>query len=127
MKHFSLLLAAGILTAIFGGNTAWALPPFNKEWVATYVTGNPNAKFVEAAGTAKCNVCHKGTSKKDHNDYGLALKKFITKKGYDAVKANPVAAAKYITDGLAAGEAEKSSAGKTFGELIKAGNLPGEP
>jgi hypothetical protein len=126
MKHFPFLMVAGILTALIGGNAAWALPPFNKEWLAKYVTDNPNAEFVAAVGTAKCNVCHKGTSKKDHNEYGLALKKFITKKGYDAVKANPVAAAKYITDGLAAGEAEKNAAGKAFGEVIKAGELPGK-
>ena len=127
MQRLSVLLVVGVLTTLLGEQTASALPPFNKEWIAKYVTGNPNAGFVAAVGMAKCNVCHKGTSKKDHNEYGVALKKFITKKGYDALKANPVAAAKYITDGLASGEAEKSAAGKTFGELIKEGKLPGEP
>ena len=127
MQRLSLLLVVGTLTPLLGGQTASALPPFNKEWIGKYVTDNPDANFVAAAGIAKCNVCHKGTSKKDHNEYGLALKKFITKKGYDAVKGNPAMALKYITDGLAAGEAEKNSAGKAFGELIKEGKLPGEP
>ena len=127
MQRLSLLLVVGILTTLLGEQTASALPPFNKEWIAKYVTGNSNANFVAAAGIAKCNVCHKGNIKKDHNEYGLALKKFITKKGYDAIKGNPAMAAKYITDGLAAGEAEKSAAGNTFGELIKEGKLPGEP
>jgi hypothetical protein len=127
MQRISLTLAVGIIVTLCGGQTASALPPFNKEWVGKYVTGNPNANFVAAAGAAKCNVCHKGTSKKDHNEYGLALKKFITKKGYDPIKGNPAVAAKYVTDGLAAGEAEKNSAGKVFGELMKEGKLPGEP
>jgi hypothetical protein len=103
------------------------LPPVNKEWVAKYVTGNPDEKFVEAAGTVKCNVCHAGVSKKQHNEYGQALKKFITREGYNAVKGNPVLAEKYIKLGLEAGEAEKNTAGKSFGEMLKSGQLPGGP
>ena len=59
--------------------SASALPPFNKEWTGKYVEGNGNAKFIEAVGTAKCNVCHVGTSKKDRNEYGMAVSKFLTK------------------------------------------------
>ena len=126
MKRVGLLAFVGLLLVISRPDTASALLPFSQAWKTKYVDGNADKEFVAAAGAAKCNVCHKGVSKKEHNEYGLALKKHITKKEYEALKAaNPAAAAKYIQDGLNAGEKEKNAAGKTFGELIKEGKLPG--
>ena len=125
MKRVSICVVIGLVAATLSLRSASALPPFNKEWVGKYVTGNPNETFVESAGTAKCNVCHKGVSKKDHNEYGQALKKYVTKDGYNAIKANAAAATKYIIDGLNETEGAKNAAGKTFGERIKAGELPG--
>jgi hypothetical protein len=121
-----LMAAVGLLLVMSRPDSASALLPFSLEWKAKYVTGNANKEFVDAAAAAKCNVCHKGVSKKEHNEYGLALKKHVTKKEYETLKAaNPAAAAKYIQDGLDAGEKEKNAAGKTFGDVIKEGKLPG--
>jgi len=105
--------------------SASALPPFNKEWTGKYVEGNGNAKFIEAVGTAKCNVCHVGTSKKDRNEYGMAVSKFLTKAKYNEIKDDEAVAKKYILDGLEKAAAVKNGSGKTYGELIKAGQLPG--
>lgn len=126
MKKVCLTLLFGAFVVSLTVGTASALPPFAKEWTAKYVTGNENKAFVEAAGTAKCNVCHEGTSKKMHNVYGKAVKKHLTKADFEPVKTDADKAKKYITDGLTKAEAEKSAGGKTYGELLKAGTPPWE-
>ncbi|HEX5106102.1 MAG TPA: hypothetical protein VFV87_19920 [Pirellulaceae bacterium] len=126
MKKVCVTVVLGVVALAFSMQSAEALPPFNKEWVAKYVEGNSNAKFVEAAGTAKCNVCHMGTSKKDHNEYGKAVKKYLTKAKYNEIKEDTEAAKKYIVEGLGKAEGEKSASGKTYGEIIKAGGIPWE-
>lgn len=71
------------------------------------------------AETTKCNVCHFGNDKKDRNDYGRAFGKALGKeqiRDADQIKAALHSAAKE----------KSSSAGKTFGELIQAGMLPGK-
>ncbi|ADB18963.1 conserved hypothetical protein [Pirellula staleyi DSM 6068] len=127
MKKVCLTLAGGLLVVALMASQASALPPFNKEFTAKYVEGNSNAAFVEAVGTAKCNACHEGKSKKDKNEYGKAVAKFLTKADFEKVKADADAAKKYIVEGLEKAAAEKNAAGKTFGELIAAGELPGGP
>lgn len=67
---------------------------------------------------AKCFVCHVGKSKKNRNDYGMALGKAVSKNEKDKAK---------ISEALGKIEEEKSADGKTFGELIKEGKLPVEP
>ena len=125
MKKVCVTLVLGLVAVAFCTSSASALPPFNKEWTAKYVNGNANPKFVEAVGTAKCNVCHMGTSKKMHNPYGVAVKKFLTKAKYNEIKDDTEAARKYILEGFQKAEAEKNGGGKTYGEVIKAGDLPG--
>jgi hypothetical protein len=125
MKKFSLLLACLVL--VLSAAPAWAIPPFNDAFKKAYVKpGSPlEAKVMEV----KCNVCHMGKEKKDKNEYGKAVSKFLKKadftgdaKKYDNVKGDD--AQKALAEGLKSAEAEKSSSGKTFGELLKAGELP---
>jgi hypothetical protein len=125
MKKVCVMFVLGCVALALSVSPAMALPPFNKEWQATYVEGNSNASFVDAAGTAKCNVCHMGKSKKDKNEYGKAVGKYLTKDEYNKIKSDADAAKKYIAAGLEKAAGEKSSSGKTFGELIKMGQLPG--
>jgi hypothetical protein len=70
----------------------------------------------------KCGVCHPPGAeemKKVRNDFGQALGK--------ALGAKNVADNDAITKALSSIEAEKSATeGKTFGDLIKAGTLPGK-
>ena len=68
--------------------------------------------------TAKCGVCH-GTDKKVRNDYGKAVG--------EALGAKMVKDEEKIKAALKKAEAHKSSTeGKTFGDLIKDGKLPGK-
>src|SRR5436305_4894739 len=113
-----VLIAMGLVWSM---QSASALPPFNKEWVAKYNEGEKNAAFKEA----KCNVCHAGESKKMKNEYGKAVGKYLTKAKYNQIKEDEAAARKYIQEGLQKAEGEKGSAGKSYGEVIKAGKLPG--
>ena len=126
MKKVCVCVLLGLVAVVVSKQSAWALPPFNKEWTAKYVEGNSNAKFVEAVGTAKCNVCHMGASKKDKNAYGKAVGKYLAKAKYNEIKEDEAKAKKYILDGLQKAEGEKGAGGKTYGELLKAGQLPGE-
>jgi hypothetical protein len=124
MKKVFVCVLLGLVVTGLSMQRAAALPPFNVAWKAKYVEGNGNGKFAEAAETAKCNVCHMGASKKDRNEYGKAVSKYLTKAKYSQIKDDEAAAKKYILDALQKAEAEKSAAGKSYGELIKAGKLP---
>lgn len=125
MKKVSLLLVC--LMLVFSAAPAWAIPPFNEAFKKAYVKeGTPLA---EKVAEVKCNVCHVGKEKKDKNEYGKAVGKFLKKadftgdtKKYANVKDDD--AQKALAEGLEKAAAEKSSSGKTFGELIKAGELP---
>ena len=121
MKRACVGIAACLVAVAFSLQSASALPPFNKEWTGKYNPGDKNATYVEA----KCNVCHEGTSKKMKNEYGKAVGKYLTKAKYNEIKDDEAAAKKYILEGLQKAEAEKGAGGKSYGELIKGGKLPG--
>ena len=123
MKKVWVCLVVALVGYALLVHSASALPPFNKEWMTKYKEGNSNAKFVEAVDVAKCNVCHKGMSKKDRNEYGKAVAKYLTKAKYNEIKDDEAKAKQYILDGLQKAESEKAPNGKTYGELLKAGVL----
>jgi len=127
---FVLLLAA----------PAAALPPL-PPYVARHYESQPEfAKFAAAFNgqKLKCNACHKpGADKKAKghglNDFGEAVHKHLKHKEFLAANMakadNPAEAAKavkLVADALKAAEAEKNAEGKTYGELMKAGLLPGK-
>lgn len=76
-----------------------------------------------------CFVCHFGSSKKNRNEYGKALSVYLKKEDFtsEKVSADADKAKKTVLEAFMKVEAEKSAAGKTFGDLIKAGELPGGP
>jgi hypothetical protein len=121
-------LAVSLLSVFVLGvctQSAWALPAVAKLWIEDAYAKSP---VVEAAKEAKCNVCHFGTSKKNRNDYGLALSKVgVTKINYDALKGDQEKLNATLKELFKKAEGEKSVNGKTFGELIKEGKLPGTP
>src|SRR5581483_6548066 len=119
MKKVCACVVLVLVALAWNMQSASALPPFNKEWVAKYNPGDKNATFAEA----KCNVCHAGESKKMKNEYGKAVGKYLTKAKYNEIKEDEAAAKKYILEGLQKAEAEKGPGG-SYGELIKAGKLP---
>ena len=86
--------------------------------------------YAKAKAADKCNLCHDAASKskKDHNEYGKALKNHMPAEEFMKLKGpdDKAALAKKLGEALKATEADKHSSGKTFGEVIKAGKLPGE-
>jgi hypothetical protein len=121
MKKVCVCLVMALVAMGFSMQSASALPPFNKEWVAKYNADGKNAAYNDA----KCNVCHAGESKKMKNEYGKAIGKFLTKAKYNEIKDDSAAAQKYILEGFEKTAAEKNAAGTTYGDLLKAGKLPG--
>lgn len=113
----------GVVLAVASqAREAFAIKQFADQFKEVYVKeGTPLAAEVEAA---KCNVCHKGKSKKDRNAYGEALAKLLDKK---ADKEN----VEKIREALAAVGKESSDpsnpSAPTFGALIEEGKLPGGP
>lgn len=117
-------LALLALSLAIGGSAreAFAIKQFSDEFKAVYVKeGTPLAAEVE---TAKCNVCHKGSSKKDRNAYGEALAKLLDKKedkdNKDKIRQALETVAKESSD-------PSQADAPTFGDLIAAGKLPGGP
>jgi len=111
-----------VLAAASQAREAFAIKQFADQFKDVYVKeGTPLAAEVEAA---KCNVCHKGKSKKDKNSYGEALAKLLDKK---EDKEN----VEKIREALATVAKESSDpanpSAPTFGALIEEGKLPGGP
>jgi hypothetical protein len=122
--------------------TASALPPLPKYIEEQYATSPSHAKYLQMyqalEGEHKCDSCHKpGVDKKvkGHalNDYGEAVHKHFKHRDFN--KADKLGkdneeelakARKILADALEKADAEKNADGKTFGDLIKAGQLPGK-
>ena len=123
MKKVCVTLVAGLIAVGMLSRQASAIPPLHKAFMEKYT----DVKLVEAAKETKCNVCHDPNSKekKDKNEYGKALGKFFKKGDFGKLKDKPEEATKYANEAFDKAEAEKDAAGKTFGDKIKAGTLPG--
>ncbi len=129
-KLFAILLVAFLAVAIAPKN-ADAIPAFKKAFDQRVTNVIKDAKLVATIKAAKCNVCHyvdgDKKSKKQKNDFGVAMAKLLKKDNYkstriaaepDKVKAELDAAFEKLM-------ATKNAKGKTYGELLKAGDLPG--
>ncbi len=114
-------LLCGMLMLAVGANIAFGRPPYKEQFEKTY----KESKIADTAKEAKCNICHFGKEKKNRNDYGTALSKLLTEEKFKELKGKPEDLTKSIQEALKKVSAEKSVSGKTFGELIEAGKLPG--
>lgn len=112
-----IVVAGAVAVAMFvmTGSEAMARPKYVNVMNTTY----PDlAKKAGTDGKLTCAVCHPKTDKKVRNNYGAAV-------GGKLEKKNETDEAK-IKEALTKAEGEKSATeGKTFGDLIKAGELPG--
>ena len=123
-SRLAVVIGAGAaLMAGASSRPAFAIKEFFDEFKAVYVkpdSGDANEKaFVAEVETAKCNVCHAGSSKKERNAYGNALADLLDKKEDKKDTAK-------IRGALEKVAAMPSGDGKpTFGELMKQGKLPG--
>ncbi|MGI8978246.1 MAG: hypothetical protein ACR2FY_03370 [Pirellulaceae bacterium] len=128
MKKFvvTLLVGAFALSVFLG--SAQARPPYAPIAGENYKDSEAIVAKTKAAD--KCNLCHDAASKskKDHNEFGKALKKHMPADEFMKLKdpADKEKLAKALAEALKATGDDKHSSGKTFGEVIKAGKLPGE-
>ena len=111
------VIAGACLFAIVAltGDSASARPKYHTAANAAY----PDlVKKHGKDGKLGCAMCHPVKDKKKRNNYGAAVGKFVGKKNQTDVDK--------IKEALKKAEDEKSATeGKTFGDLIKAGELPG--
>ncbi|MDZ4684190.1 MAG: hypothetical protein SH850_03820 [Planctomycetaceae bacterium] len=107
-------LALAGLVVMSATRQAEARPDYlNKGFIPTYENLKAEAEKV------KCGICHFGDKKTDRNDYGKTIAKILDAKNVKEVDK--------IIEALKKAEKEKSSTeGKTFGDLIKDGKLPGK-
>lgn len=129
MKKF--LVCALVVGLSFGmtARPAFATKPYGEAWTAFYVTNSKNEDFKKLAGEAKCNACHvdKEDKKKVRNPYGTEVQKLVNKNTIPVAKfkSEPDKAKAEIEAAFKKIEEMKAKDGKTFGEKIKAGQLPG--
>ncbi|HSG71386.1 MAG TPA: hypothetical protein VLA12_13280 [Planctomycetaceae bacterium] len=110
-KWFAVLGGLAVLGIYASSPEAEARPQYLKGFIGSY------PKLEEAANKAKCGICHEGETKKVRNAYGKALEKGLgDKKNEKEVEA--------IEAVLKKAAETKSEGGKTFGEMIAAGELP---
>ena len=103
-------LAIAGLSLISSVKEVEARPNFKKIWADTY----PDSKMLVAK---KCGVCHPGKTKKEKNDYAKAVGKGLGKRKQTDKKI--------IIKALKDAEKMPSPVeGKTFGDFIKADELP---
>lgn len=130
MKKSLLYSISGTVAAVavfaFLATPAVAIKPFKDEFEAKYVKEeSKDAKekaFAEAVEKAKCNVCHQGKTKKERNVYGTALSVLLDKTE-DKENVKKVQKSLDIVSRLKSDLKDPKS--PTFGDLIKAGKLPG--
>jgi hypothetical protein len=123
-SRFVLLVGTAVAIACgAAGREAFARKQYMDEFKAVYVkpdSADAGEKALAAeVETAKCNVCHVGSSKKDRNAYGMALTDKLDKNDKDAAKIKKALeeVAKLPSD-----SAKPDS--QTFGALLKSGKLP---
>jgi len=109
-KLIAVAVAGLILASAFTGG-ANARPAYKTEFEGKYEKVKENNKI-------DCGVCHPKMDKKVRNNYGEALGKVIAKNEKDKEK---------IREAMGKVEKEKSATeGKTFGDLLGEGKLPGK-
>jgi cytochrome c2 len=131
MRKLLICLALGGVTGVLWlgrpAPQANADRAFRDEFKAVYVkaeSDNPKEKeFAATVKKANCNICHVGKVKKNRNRYGKALAELLSRKTDTEDKEKIQAALKKVDARRCEPKDEKSP---TFGELIRAGKLPGE-
>src|SRR4051794_7674292 len=112
-------------------NPAFAIKPFSDGFNDLYV--KPGSPLKPKVDEVKCNLCHGKDadgkdSKKVRNEFGKAVARHLKKDDFvgAAKRLDPMSpeGKKAIAEGLEKAAAEKSSSGKSFADLIKAGELP---
>jgi len=124
MKKFvvTLLVGAFAMTVLLG--SAQGRPAYPNAIAEIY---KDNTAIVEKSKAMdKCTICHDAKDKKIRNEYGKAISKHFPGDDFKKIMADKDAVLKRFKEAVEKVASEKHSSGKTFGEVIKAGKLPGE-
>ena len=121
MKKFGALCLLAAVALVWSTSSATARLPYRNAFLDVI----KDSKIHATAKKESCKNCHYGKSKKNRNDFGMALSKHLNKKLYDQLKKNKPALAKKVREAVEAVLNEKSVSGETFGARIEAGKLPG--
>jgi len=117
------VFCVAVLAVLATSQIAQARPKYNGEFWKLY-----EKEIGKLKDDTKCGACHVGNDKKKRNDYGEALGKAIVSEevGGDVEKGGEKDVEK-IKKALEKTAKEKSGTeGKTFGDLIMDGKLPGK-
>jgi hypothetical protein len=129
-RLFAIVLVALIAVAVAPKN-ADAIPAFKKAFDERVTNVSKNKGLVAKLKETKCNICHYSTpdskSKKQKNDFGVALAKLIKKADYKTtrIQAEPKKVKAEFDAAFKKVFASKNAKGKTYGDLLEAGELPG--
>ena len=133
MKKLAICLAVVVAASAISAQPAFAIKPFADAFAEKYGVVEPSTdaqkNLAAAVKEAKCALCHDAKDKKIRNEYGAALDELLDKADYSTKrrKAEPEAVQKELYEALEKVEALKDPSGRTFGEKIKAGELPSPP
>ncbi|HWB08264.1 MAG TPA: hypothetical protein VG826_03530 [Pirellulales bacterium] len=117
MRTFIPVIVFAVLLSGISSKDVGARPVYFEAFKEKYAS-DADSDYGKLVAKTKCAVCHpKSDNKKERNAYGMALSKVVTKNEKNKAK---------VGEALGKIEEEKSPGGKTFGELIKDGKLPGE-
>lgn len=125
----AVLLVFGVVSNVS------AMPKFKKAFEDKYVQKHPSKEFQELAKKEGCNVCHvKGEKKDVRNAYGDALAKLIEGDAQKRIKdasdktTEEEKVLKELDEAFGKVEAQKineeDDSSPTYGDKIKAGQLP---
>ncbi|HEX4144611.1 MAG TPA: hypothetical protein VHY91_13985 [Pirellulales bacterium] len=139
MKKIGLLILSAVAAVTVADSSnvtpVHAFQPFKKEFENLYIKETPAteaARSLKAAFVTKsCGVCHPDSKdKKNRNNYGKAIKKFIPadldKAGLEALKKNAPQIKELLEKAAKEPSDPKNPNSPTFGQRIEEGKLPGE-
>ncbi len=125
MQKLVLTLFVSALVASSLAQPAHAIKQFSKEFMKLYKVDKESEEktdFAKAVLEAKCYTCHQGKKKKHRNRYGAELSKLLDKKKDKKDTKKIIEALEKVAKMPSDAKDKKSP---TFGDLIKAGKLPG--
>ena len=117
-RNAVLAMAVVVVGGVVSQRPALAHKEFLEEFKEVYV--KPDTPLAKEVETAKCNVCHAGSSKKERNAYGEALDKLLDKGD----KKDTAKIRKALDEVAALPSDPEKKDSPTFGALIKEGKLP---
>lgn len=124
-QRLIMIAIVSVVVVLIPASAAWAVTQFRAEFIKRYVKRESNDSkdkaFAELVDQAGCNICHLSDDRTKRNPYGQALDKLLDRKT-DARNKEKIQKALETVEKQKANPDDPKS--QTFGERIKAGQLP---